>query len=322
MSRVGGRSTTRSTSAAGGCSTSSCTPVASRIPATRRITGRGGAPSAIAPGEKIYALGEMKDVPVPRSLTTEAVRATVRDYAHAAQRAVDAGADGVEIHGIAYLIHQFPAVGANRRTDRYGGSLQNRVRFAIGPNPGNRSVRSWSLRRADPGRGGAEPTKASKFARSSRAPEGVHPEAGRRGRAGCGDLPEGGTPLALLAGAGRAPDLPRRGRGPDAGRGLPAGGLSEDDPRRSRVGVRLAGPRPVGPRPRRRPGLLPSGQADRQRLRLTSGWSIHWIDPSSLRTFDSRVRSERIGRQGTRSRPRRRAPVAQPARHREAGRKL
>jgi 2,4-dienoyl-CoA reductase-like NADH-dependent reductase (Old Yellow Enzyme family)/quinol monooxygenase YgiN len=92
---------------------------------------QGVAPSAIAPGEQIYTLGGMKDIPVPRALSTEEVQATVKDYAYAARRAIESGADGVEIHGIAYLIHQFLAVSANQRTDRYGGSLENRARFAI-----------------------------------------------------------------------------------------------------------------------------------------------------------------------------------------------
>jgi N-ethylmaleimide reductase len=92
---------------------------------------QGVAPSAIAPGKQIYTLGGMKDIPTPRALSTDEVRATVKDYAHAARRAVDADADGVEIHGIAYLIHQFLALSANARTDQYGGSLENRARFAI-----------------------------------------------------------------------------------------------------------------------------------------------------------------------------------------------
>ena len=89
------------------------------------------APSAVAPGEQIYTLGGMKDIPIPRALSTEEVQATVKDYAHAAKRAIESGADGVEIHGIAYLIHQFLAISANERTDQYGGSLENRARFAI-----------------------------------------------------------------------------------------------------------------------------------------------------------------------------------------------
>jgi len=92
---------------------------------------QGVAPSAIAPGEQIYTLGGMKDIPIPRALSTEEVRTAVADYAFAARRAIEARADGVEIHGIAYLIHQFLALSANQRTDEYGGSLENRARFAI-----------------------------------------------------------------------------------------------------------------------------------------------------------------------------------------------
>jgi 2,4-dienoyl-CoA reductase-like NADH-dependent reductase (Old Yellow Enzyme family) len=92
---------------------------------------QGVAPSAIAPGEQIYTLHGMKDIPVPRALSIGEIQATVEDYAHAAKRAIESGADGVEIHGVAYLIHQFLAVSANLRTDRYGGSLENRARFAI-----------------------------------------------------------------------------------------------------------------------------------------------------------------------------------------------
>jgi len=92
---------------------------------------QGVAPSAIAPGEQIYTRAGMKDIPVPRALSMAEVRETVADYRYAAKRAIDAGADGVEIHGIAYLIHQFLALSANTRTDAYGGSLENRARFAI-----------------------------------------------------------------------------------------------------------------------------------------------------------------------------------------------
>ncbi|MBX5154075.1 alkene reductase [Rhizobium lentis] len=92
---------------------------------------QGVAPSAIAPGEQIYTLDGMKDIPIHRALTTEGVQSTVKDYAYAAKRAIESGADGVEIHGIAYLIHQFLAISANQRADQYGGSLENRARFAI-----------------------------------------------------------------------------------------------------------------------------------------------------------------------------------------------
>lgn len=93
---------------------------------------RGVAPSAITPGAPMFTAKGMQDIPVPRALTTEEVRQTVADFRFAARRAIEAGADGVEIHGAnAYLIQQFLAPSANTRTDEYGGSIENRARFAI-----------------------------------------------------------------------------------------------------------------------------------------------------------------------------------------------
>ena len=92
----------------------------------------GVAPSAIAPGAPMFTAKGMQDIPVPRALTTEEVRQTVADFRFSARRAIEAGADGVEIHGAnAYLVHQFLAPSANARTDEYGGSIENRARFAI-----------------------------------------------------------------------------------------------------------------------------------------------------------------------------------------------
>jgi N-ethylmaleimide reductase len=92
----------------------------------------GVAPSAIAPGTVMFTAKGMQEIPVPRALTTEEVRETVADFRYAARRAIEAGADGVEIHGAnAYLIQQFLAPSANTRTDEYGGSIENRARFAI-----------------------------------------------------------------------------------------------------------------------------------------------------------------------------------------------
>jgi 2,4-dienoyl-CoA reductase-like NADH-dependent reductase (Old Yellow Enzyme family) len=74
----------------------------------------------------------MQDIPTPRALTTEEVRQTVTDFRLAARCAIEAGADGVEIHGAnAYLVLQFFAPSANTRTDEYGGSTANRARFAV-----------------------------------------------------------------------------------------------------------------------------------------------------------------------------------------------
>ncbi len=92
----------------------------------------GVAPSAIAPGTGMFTAKGMLNIPVPRALTTEEVRQTVADFAFAAGRAIEAGADGVEIHGAnAYLIQQFFAPSANIRSDEYGCSIENRARFAI-----------------------------------------------------------------------------------------------------------------------------------------------------------------------------------------------
>ncbi|AIF48808.1 alkene reductase [Dyella japonica] len=93
---------------------------------------QGVAPSAIAPGTPMFTAKGMQDIPTPRALTTEEVRQTIADFRHAARRAIEAGADGVEIHGAnAYLVHQFLAPSANTRTDEYGGSIENHARFAI-----------------------------------------------------------------------------------------------------------------------------------------------------------------------------------------------
>lgn len=90
------------------------------------------APSAVAPGQQMFTPTGMQDAPTPRALTTEEIKATVQDFRLAARRSIEAGADGVEIHGAnGYLIQQFFAPNANLRTDEYGGSIVNRARFAL-----------------------------------------------------------------------------------------------------------------------------------------------------------------------------------------------
>ncbi|CAB3769890.1 alkene reductase [Burkholderia puraquae] len=90
------------------------------------------APSAIAPNAPMFTMKGMLDIPAPRALTLDEVHETVNDFRIAARRAIEAGADGVEIHGAnGYLIQQFFAPNANTRTDAYGGSIENRARFAI-----------------------------------------------------------------------------------------------------------------------------------------------------------------------------------------------
>ncbi len=89
------------------------------------------APSAIKlNGEYIHTPQGKKDLEIPRALDTSEIPAIVEDYKKGARRAKDAGFDGVEIHSAnGYLIDQFLQSKTNKRTDSYGGSLENRCRF-------------------------------------------------------------------------------------------------------------------------------------------------------------------------------------------------
>ncbi|OBY73796.1 MULTISPECIES: alkene reductase [Acinetobacter] len=92
----------------------------------------GVAPSAIAPGTGMFTATGMQDIPTPKALSIDEIKQTIQDFRHAAKSAIEAGADGIEIHGAnAYLVQQFFAPSANTRTDEYGGSIENRARFAI-----------------------------------------------------------------------------------------------------------------------------------------------------------------------------------------------
>ena len=94
------------------------------------------APSAIvADNVKVFVetgpgQGALTEPSVPRALTTAEVKELVQLYAQAARNALDAGFDGVELHcANGYLVNQFISAHTNRRTDEYGGPLQNRLRF-------------------------------------------------------------------------------------------------------------------------------------------------------------------------------------------------
>ncbi|WP_347900972.1 alkene reductase [Pseudomonas purpurea] len=93
---------------------------------------QGVAPSAIQPATSMFTSKGMQPIPVPRTMTVGDIRQTIEDFRFAARQAIAAGADGVEVHGAnAYLIQQFFAPSANTRTDEYGGSIENRARFAL-----------------------------------------------------------------------------------------------------------------------------------------------------------------------------------------------
>jgi N-ethylmaleimide reductase len=89
------------------------------------------APSAVQPAGSIVTKAGHLEIPTPRALDSEEIPGVVAEYRHAARCAIEAGADGVEIHGAnGYLVHQFLAPNTNVRTDGYGGSIEKRARFA------------------------------------------------------------------------------------------------------------------------------------------------------------------------------------------------
>ena len=91
------------------------------------------APSAIRANAKTYIPGEgYADTSVPRALEVAEIAGIVNDFRTAARHAIEAGFDGVEIHGAhGYLLDAFLRDGANKRTDEYGGSIENRARFLL-----------------------------------------------------------------------------------------------------------------------------------------------------------------------------------------------
>jgi len=99
------------------------------LPAGARVIG----PSAIAADGEMFTDAEgMQPNATPQAMTEADITATVEEYAQAASNAMAAGFDGVELHGAnGYLLEQFLRPTSNRRTDRYGGSIDNRARFVL-----------------------------------------------------------------------------------------------------------------------------------------------------------------------------------------------
>lgn len=90
------------------------------------------APSAIAASGHVSSLRPKRPHPVPRALETNEIPQIVQDFRRGAERAKAAGFDGVELHAAnGYLVDQFLQDHTNKRTDRYGGSVENRARFLL-----------------------------------------------------------------------------------------------------------------------------------------------------------------------------------------------
>jgi N-ethylmaleimide reductase len=93
------------------------------------------APSAVAISEEFKATtadGKVVPYETPRALETSEIPGVIEAYRQGARNALAAGFDGVEIHGAnGYLIEQFLQSRSNHRTDQYGGSIENRVRFLM-----------------------------------------------------------------------------------------------------------------------------------------------------------------------------------------------
>ncbi len=89
------------------------------------------APSPLAiQGMQHFTSQGIKDYETPQEITITEIKQTVKDYGQAAKNAIKAGFDGVELHAAnGYLPSQFLAESANQRTDEYGGSIPNKVRF-------------------------------------------------------------------------------------------------------------------------------------------------------------------------------------------------
>ena len=99
------------------------------LPKGARVLG----PSAVAAAGDIYTDAEgMKLNAMPQAMTEADIKTAIEEFAQAAKNAIAAGFDGIELHGAnGYLLEQFIRPNSNQRTDRYGGSIENRARFVL-----------------------------------------------------------------------------------------------------------------------------------------------------------------------------------------------
>jgi N-ethylmaleimide reductase len=99
------------------------------LPAGARVL----APSAVVATGEMYTDAEgMKPHPTPQEMTGADIKSTIKEFTQAAKNAMTAGFDGIELHSAnGYLLEQFIRPNTNRRTDGYGGSIENRARFVL-----------------------------------------------------------------------------------------------------------------------------------------------------------------------------------------------
>ena len=102
-----------------------------RVAHTSLLNGKSPvAPSAIAATGILHTPIGKVTLETPRALETKEIAEIIEQFRQAAVNAMDAGFDGVELHGaFGYLFDQFLQDGSNQRTDEYGGSVENRARF-------------------------------------------------------------------------------------------------------------------------------------------------------------------------------------------------
>ena len=91
------------------------------------------APSAVKPAGQMWTDAHgLQDFPIPTAMTIEEIKHTKQEYISAATNAIEAGFDGIELHGAnGYLLEQFLSPVSNIRNDSYGGSIENRCRFLL-----------------------------------------------------------------------------------------------------------------------------------------------------------------------------------------------